>query len=60
MQSSQSTDETTCLTSAALIAAGSPIACPVVLVKTASLGGANAIGSRNAAKPARAGYISFE
>src|SRR3954468_1509815 len=38
MQSSHSTEDTTCFTSAALIAAGSLIAWPVVLVKTVNFG----------------------
>src|ERR1700690_2009845 len=49
-QSSQRTEETSCWTSAALMAAGSEMARPVVFVKTAKRGGAKEIPSRYAEK----------
>src|SRR3954462_10010061 len=55
MQSSHSTDETTCLTSAALIASGVATAWPVLLVKTVNFGAAKGTPSKNFANAARAG-----
>src|SRR3954468_15488871 len=60
MQSSQRTEETTCLTSAAFKAAGSRTTWPVVLLSTVSFGALKTIEFKNVENAARAGSIKRE